>query len=690
MADGNVSIESTRKSTMPHFTASSADDWPSEGQDQRRLSTASSQEQLHSDNSYLPMTPEITHCNGAGPMMSPGPLSPGQVPNDQVHNLPLELLQAGWRRFWSQREGREYFYNKLTRESKWEMPLLPGQVDPFSDPLGISGPAPVERRLSLEVPASTGHGPSLKRAASEDSSSILPQKKPFYTFSPFWDFTVPSNVVIRERSPSLLPPPLPEVETLRGQFVAKLRQSYQELCQNREGIDAPSESFNRWLIERRVVDHGTEPLLPSGCPTALSPAMFREIMNDIPVKLTKPKYTNDARRQLFKYAEAAKRLIESRGVSPESRKMVKWNVEDTFNWLRRQANASFDDYLERLAFLKRQCQPHVMEAAKASVESICNKVYALSSDYALKIAERHWKLLAEAGIEAVTSVPEPSGKRIFCSPVHLAVPSPPGPHVSHQEQEEATVIKFKGEQQRLNTAHFRKLEQLYQLNCRDDPRMENFLSRVWCLLKRYQTFFGTGQNEGFGQQGALPVPVFECLSRVFGVPFECFASPLNCYFRQYCSAFPDTDGFFGSRGLLLDFHPFAGSFEANPPFSEELMDAMVDHFESLLSESGEPLSFIVFLPDWKDPPVEALIRLETSRFKRKQITIPALEHEYRHGFQHICSKKDLHIKSVHGTMAVFLQNDAGFTKWEPTPERIKELVLAYRPSDSTKSNSRLV
>lgn len=55
----------------------------------------------------------------------------------------------------------------------------------------------------------------------------------------------------------------------------------------------------------------------------------------------------------------------------------------------------------------------------------------------------------------------------------------------------------------------------------------------------------------------------------------------------------------------------------------------------------------------------------------------------------IC-RKDLHIKSVHGTMAVFLQNDAGFMKWEPTPERIKELVLAYRPSDSTKSNSQLV
>lgn len=29
----------------------------------------------------------------------------------------------------------------------------------------------------------------------------------------------------------------------------------------------------------------------------------------------------------------------------------------------------------------------------------------------------------------------------------------------------------------------------------------------------------------------------------------------------------------------LDFAPLSGSFEANPPFCEELMDAMVSHFE---------------------------------------------------------------------------------------------------------------
>lgn len=84
--------------------------------------------------------------------------------------------------------------------------------------------------------------------------------------------------------------------------------------------------------------------------------------------------------------------------SPESRKIVKWNVEDTFQWLRRTVGASFDDFHERLTHLKRQCQPHVTEAAKQSVEAICLKVYNLSADYARKIHDQHWQLLKEHNI----------------------------------------------------------------------------------------------------------------------------------------------------------------------------------------------------------------------------------------------------------------------------------------------------
>lgn len=64
---------------------------------------------------------------------------------------------------------------------------------------------------------------------------------------------------------------------------------------------------------------------------------------------------------------------------------------------------------------------------------------------------------------------------------------------------------------------------------------------------------------------------------------------------------------------ILDFKPVCGSFEANPPFCEELMEATVRHFEKLLSESHEPLSFIVFVPEWREPAPSALLHLEASR-----------------------------------------------------------------------------
>lgn len=81
---------------------------------------------------------------------------------------------------------------------------------------------------------------------------------------------------------------------------------------NFSDINAPKESFNRWLIERKVSDTGCDPLLPSQCYPEVSSRMYDEIMNDIPLRLSKPKYTADARKQLSIYAEAAKNLIESR------------------------------------------------------------------------------------------------------------------------------------------------------------------------------------------------------------------------------------------------------------------------------------------------------------------------------------------------------------------------------------------
>uniref|UniRef100_A0A8C5EM09 mRNA (2'-O-methyladenosine-N(6)-)-methyltransferase n=1 Tax=Gouania willdenowi TaxID=441366 RepID=A0A8C5EM09_GOUWI len=631
------------------------------------------------------------------------PLSPSTA--SKTPELPDELVQAGWSKCWSRRENRPYYFNRFTNQSLWEVPVL-GQHDVISDPLGLNA-APSEggdsshgneqrkRRMSEEQGANQN---SFKRAKvscracdwSAVSNQLLCfQVEPTTPISPstlvsnpgpadhlwcriYWDLDIQTNAVIKERGPAPHLPPHPEMELQRAQLVTKLRQQYHELCLQREGM-APS-SFNRWLLERKVIDKGHDPFLPSDCDPVVSPSMFREVMNDIPPgTLSRIKYKEEARKLLFRYAEAAKKMIDSRNASPESRKMVKWNAEDTMNWLRRDTSASKEDYMDRLEHLRQQCGPHLAAVAKDSVEGICSKIYQLSVEYSRRLRQTHLSLL-----QACPSPTEP--RLLYCYPVRLSVSSVPLPRVELHFENDVACLRFRGEMVKVNRGHFSKLELLYRYSCIDDPRFEKFLSRVWCLLKRYQAMFGGGVNEGFGLQGALPVSVFEALHKHFGVSFECFASPLNSYFKQFCSAFPDTDGFFGSRGPFLSFSPVSGSFEANPPFCEELMDAMVTHFEELLESSSEPLSFIVFVPEWRDPVTPALTRMEKSRFLRQQLSVSAYEHEYRSGSQHICKRDDMYYQAVHGTAVFFLQNSAGFSKWGPTPERLNEFKASYRPS----------
>ena len=58
-------------------------------------------------------------------------------------------------------------------------------------------------------------------------------------------------------------------------------------------------------------------------------------------------------------------------------------------------------FQERLAHLKRQCQPHVTEAAKSSVEGICSKMYNMAFEAVKKISEKHWEILKECNIQGL-------------------------------------------------------------------------------------------------------------------------------------------------------------------------------------------------------------------------------------------------------------------------------------------------
>ena len=56
----------------------------------------------------------------------------------------------------------------------------------------------------------------------------------FVHCSPFWNFSIASNVVLYERRCCHFLPPNAEIELMRAQLVSKLRQNYQELCRTRE------------------------------------------------------------------------------------------------------------------------------------------------------------------------------------------------------------------------------------------------------------------------------------------------------------------------------------------------------------------------------------------------------------------------------------------------------------------------
>ncbi|KAJ6647702.1 mRNA (2'-O-methyladenosine-N(6)-)-methyltransferase, partial [Pseudolycoriella hygida] len=540
--------------------------------------------------------------NNASTTLTKSPLDISHTPGSvsiYSEELSHELVNQGWRKYWSKRENRPYFWNKVSGESLWEMPSSNRPFDPVTDPLGICNTG----QNGPQTPSPSPHTSTLKRRASEDTTSPhnnpnVPPLKKFVLTGP-WDLEVPTNVLIVERPPTLLPHPHPEIEAMRGAYIVKLIKTYEDLCMRRQNIKAPRDSFNRWLMERKVIDHGCDPLLPSYCVPEISPSMYREIMNDIPLKIVKPKFTGDARKQLSKYAEAAKHIIESQSAKAESKKIVKWNAEETFQWLRRTVGASYEDFQDRLFHLKRQCEPHLVETVKSNVEALCVKIYHLSAEHSRKIRDRHIQLLKDNGIHEPTLPPAPPVlRKVWCYSVQFCVPSPRVPVVEYTPNRDHMEIKYthahmsQPDVQSINLTHLQKLEQLYRYNCYDDKKFDLFIARVWCLLKRYQSFLGnltTSSQECELTQAALPVSVFECLQRHFGVSFECFASPMNCYFRQYCSAFYDTDSYFGSRGPFLDFRPISGSFQLNPPYCEELIDATLQHIDRLLTDSLEPL-----------------------------------------------------------------------------------------------------
>ena len=184
-----------------------------------------------------------------------------------------------------------------------------------------------------------------------------------------------------------------------------------------------------------------------------------------------------------------------------------------------------------------------------------------------------------------------------------------------------------------------------------------FLRAAMALCLRYDALAGGGF------QAACPREVFQVLREQLGVDMECFASPMNCTWSRFASAFSDLDAHFGSVGSFFDFQPRQGSFEANPPFVPELMDAMTGHIEMLLAGTAKPLSFCVVIPAWSH--TDGWRQLNGSSFRRAHVLLSQKEHGYTEGSQQW--RKGKFRISTCDTSVFVLQNAAGMAKWPIPP-----------------------
>ena len=161
---------------------------------------------------------------------------------------------------------------------------------------------------------------------------------------------------------------------------------------------------------------------------------------------------------------------------------------------------------------------------------------------------------------------------------------------------------------------FDKLKRLFR-----GPREQDFPFRLFCVLERYFALLSAGSVGGAslvdesGWHAAVPPAALASLRAKLRVASECFASPLNTSSAFYCSAFADTDCFFGSVGSFFDVTCTGGGYEANPPFDHSVALSMVERMAVMLLDSPDgsadeegnakgskrPLAFVVILP-WAD------------------------------------------------------------------------------------------
>ena len=235
---------------------------------------------------------------------------------------------------------------------------------------------------------------------------------------------------------------------------------------------------------------------------------------------------------------------------------------------------------------------------------------------------------------------------------------------------------YSGLSLKINETHYIKLQMLFDRFNADSASLSEhrgrFASDIFALLCRYDML------EGGGLQSSLTGDVFDVLLEHFDCRTECFASPFNCRYERFCSAFPDTDMAFGSLGSFFDFDPTpeGGCFQANPPFISGFIEMMQERMDFLLkSTSKKPLMFIVFIPAWKE--TSGWKALNESQYLTRHLLLSQKSdpHFYCEGTQH--RRRGRYRVATFDTSVFFLQNSTARDRWPVTDEILGDLTFAF-------------
>ncbi|EDQ90865.1 uncharacterized protein MONBRDRAFT_6793 [Monosiga brevicollis MX1] len=550
-------------------------------------------------------------------------------------------------------------------------------------------------------------GARSKRTFADASQDLRTQLSLSSARTRAYQFDTPNNVEVKDSVvPERVLPNL-KLELARRDCLQAALTLFGEQCQERLNILPPKHNLARWLYQQLSVPSGPEQvdaLFRYPKSMANSKPLRDEIARELPCRIPNRAYKHwptglavvetfvtTARDWLAHIDEMAAQKKKAMTKAPADAdvsedsaaegKTPAAEVEETKAeevlesdehlgetmraleraevWLRLQRHSrlppNFEELRELLTFLSTAGSEAIREAADPEIEDILKKTEACLEDALAKLAE----IRAEPVDEALEIECEMNDDKVVlrCPTVGADC-----------------LVSMKSD-------HYHRLAKLYRTHCEAfDPERQHFHRLALCVGLRYQTILFEPYVDG---ENSMPAAFKAFLTKQLHCCFDSFASPFNAYYRNFASAAPDLDSFFGSVGSFFDFTPSQGSFVAFPPFVELVLDRTADRIEALLNASSDPLSFVVMMPEWRLYKLHALDVLDQSPHRRADFLIEGNKQAILSGQSWYGDVGQQWKLARFGDYRVYvLQNEAGFAQWGAGVAALEENKRAFGASDA--------